>query len=83
MTGKHYHWHRAWTRLPDGRLQHSSGAIFSIHAGDGYTDVLAEPETIEAFQQFGLARGVAPDDLARRLMRLAREAGRWNDRNPI
>lgn len=77
MTGRNYHWHRAWTRLPDGRLQHESGAIFAVSRGDGYTDAQAAPETLEAFQAFELARGVPLHDLVSRLQRLAREAEAW------
>ena len=82
MTGKHRHWHRAWSRLPNGRLRHISGAEFILTAGDGFTDVDAAPETLGEYHAYELARGVPVHDLAQRLMRLAREAGRWLERNP-
>lgn len=82
MGGKHKNWHRAWSRLPDGRLKHISGAVFVVTRGDGYTDINAAPETLGEFQAFELARGVPVHDLAQRLMRLAREAGEWLERNP-
>lgn len=82
MPGKHKNWHRAWSRLPDGRLRHISGAVFVVDRGDGFTDVRAAKETLGEFQAFELARGVPMHDLAQRLMRLAREAGEWLERNP-
>lgn len=81
MTGKHYAWHKAWQRLPNGRLRHASGAEFVVTRGPGYTDINAAPETLGEFQAHELMRGVPVHDLAQRLMRLAREAGRWLERN--
>lgn len=82
MTGKHYKWHRAW-RWSAGRLVHDSGAAFFVRdAGGGALDVDAAPETIGAFQEFELARGVPLHDLQQRLLRLAREAGDFARRNP-
>lgn len=82
MTGKHYNWHKAW-RWRDGLLVHDSGATFSIRDdGSGAIDVEAAPETLGAFQEFELARGVPLHDLQQRLMRLAREAGEFAQRNP-
>ena len=81
MTGKHHNWHRAWSRLPNGRLRHISGAEFLLLPGDGFTDVKAAPETLDEYQSFELARGVPLHDLAQRLMRLAREAGEWHAGN--
>ena len=77
MTGKHHNWHRAWSRLPNGRLRHTSGAEFVVSRGNGFTDIDAAPETLGEFQSFELARGVPVHDLAQRLIRLAREAGEW------
>lgn len=82
MTGKHRNWHRAWSRLPNGRLRHISGAEFVVIQGDGYKDINAAPETLDEYQRYELARGVPVHDLAQRLMRLAREAGAWLERNP-
>ena len=82
MTRKHHNWHRAWSRLPNGRLRHISGAEFVLVRGDGFTDVNAAPETLADFQDHELSRGVPLHDLAKRLIRLAREAGEWNARNP-
>ena len=36
MTGKHRNWHRAWSRLPNGRLRHISGAEFVVERGEGF-----------------------------------------------
>ena len=44
MTGKNFNWHKAWQRLPNGRLRHISGAEFTVERGDGYTDINAAPE---------------------------------------
>ena len=82
MTGKHHNWHRAWNRLPDGRLRHISGAEFVVVSGNGFKDINAAPETLAEYQAYELARGVPLHDLAQRLMRLAREAGQWLERNP-
>ena len=82
MTGKHRNWHRAWSRLPNGRLRHISGAEFILIPGDGFTDVRAAPETLSEYQTYELARGVPLHDLAKRLMRLAREANEWHRGNP-
>lgn len=82
MTGKRYAWHKAWQRLPNGRLRHASGAEFVLVRGECFTDVRVAPETLAECQSFELARGVPLHDLAQRLMRLAREANEWNARNP-
>ncbi len=82
MTGKHHNWRRAWYRLPNGRLRHISGAEFVVVSGNGFKDINAAPETLAEYQAYELARGVPLHDLAQRLMRLAREAGEWAERNP-
>lgn len=82
MTGKRKNWHLAWSRLPNGRLRHDTGAEFIATPGDGFTDVRVAPETLKAFQAAELARGVPLHDIAQRLMRLAREANRWHKANP-
>ncbi len=81
MGGKHKNWHRAWRREGD-RLVHLSGAAFVIKRGQGFTDIEAAPETLEAFQRHELARGVPLHDLQQRLLRLAREAAQWLERQP-
>ncbi len=82
MTGRRHNWHRAWSRLPNGRLRHISGAEFVLIPGNGFTDVKAAPETLAEYQEYELARGVPLHDLAQRLMRLVREAHEWHRRNP-
>ena len=81
MTGKHFNWHKAW-HWQNQRLVHDSGAAFIVERGDGFTDINAAPETIGAFQEFELARGVPLHDLHKRLIRLAREASEFYERNP-
>ena len=82
MTGKHKNWHRAWSRLPNGRLRHISGAEFVLIRGDGFTDVKVAQETTDEFQTHELARGVPLHALIERLQRLCREANEWSQRNP-
>ena len=82
MSGKHKYWHKGWTRLPNGRLRHISGAEFILEQGDGFTDVNAAEDTLQEYQRYELARGVPAHDLAQRLMRLAREAHTWHEANP-
>ena len=82
MTGKHHNWHRAWTRLPNGRLRHISGVEFTVEPGDGFTDINTADDTLAEFQAYELARGVPVHDLAQRLTRLAKEAGEWHQLNP-
>ena len=83
MPRKHKNWHRAWSRLPNGRLRHISGAEFTLVRGDGFTDVRVAPETLGEYQSFELARGVPVHDLAQRLQRLCREANEWHAQNPV
>ena len=75
MTGKRRNWHRAWSRLPNGRLRHISGAEFVVTRGAGFTDIDAAPETLAEFQTFEMARGVPVHDLAQRLIQRAQRLG--------
>lgn len=81
MTGKHKNWHKAWRRDAAGRLVHISGASFVKVVGDGFTDYSADAQTLGEFQAYELARGVPVHDLAKRLIRLAREAAEWDQDN--
>lgn len=80
MTGKHYNWHKAWTRK-GSRVAHISGAEFIVSRGNGFTDIDVAPETLEEYQAHEIARGVPLHDLQQRLMRLAREAAEFNSNN--
>lgn len=82
MTGKHYQWHKAWRREPSGHLLHDSGLRVLVKPGDGYTDLQAAPDTLEAWQAFESARGVPFHDMLSRLKRLIKEAQQWHTRNP-
>lgn len=73
MTGKNYNWHKAWRREGD-RLVHLNGAAFEYDDALGWR---ACGDTLKAFQAHELMRGVPVHDLAKRLIRLAREAGEW------
>ena len=82
MTGKHYAWQEAWTRLPDGSVKHESGLSFApVGASDGGIDMNATSESLGTWQSHELARGVPLDDLAKCGQRLAREAGEWHVKN--
>ena len=82
MTGKKFSWHKAWQRLPSGRLRHISGAEFTVQRRESYTDINVAPKTLDEYQAYELARGVPVHDLAQRLMRIAKEAGVCLERNP-
>lgn len=82
MTGKHYQWHKAWHREASGHLLHDSGLRILVERDNGYTDLLADKETLEAFQAFEAARGVPRHDIEARLIRLIKEAQQWHARNP-
>lgn len=82
MSEKNKNWEKAWTRLPSGRLSHVSGAEFIVEPGDGFIDIYAAPDSLADYERYEFARGVSADDLAQRLMRLAREAGERLKTNP-
>lgn len=82
MPGKHKDWHKAWSRIPSGRLRHLSGLEFEVVEGAGYTDVETADDTLAEFQTYETERGVPLHDLAARLQRLCREAAEWHSKNP-
>lgn len=84
MTGKHYAWHKAWTRTQTGHLHHSSGLLVLVGEldEDGGQDLVTDDESLAAWQAFERARGVPLHDLQARLGRLLREAAEWHARNP-
>ena len=77
MTGKNYNWHRAWSRLPNGNLNHISGLIFRVEPGDGFIDINVDESTLAQFQNHELARGVPVHGIVARLQTLGREANDW------
>ncbi|MGL4576347.1 MAG: hypothetical protein ACRCV9_16305 [Burkholderiaceae bacterium] len=79
MTSKNYNWHKAWERLPSGRLRHVSGLEFEFSDELGWSTC---DDTLVEFQAFEQARGVPMHDLLERGLRLAREAHDWAARNP-
>ena len=81
MTGKHYNWHKRWRR-DGGRLVHDSGLIFTVLEGNEFTDLVAEQNSLTAFQAHEQARGLSMDDVLARLRRLTNEAQMWHQRNP-
>lgn len=82
MVGKHHNWNRAWRREASGHLLHNSGLRVLVERGDGYTDLEASPETLDAYQAFEAARGVPLHDMLARLKRLLKEAEEWHKHNP-
>jgi hypothetical protein len=82
MTGKHHNWHKSWRRDDAGHLWHDSGLRVLVTLGDGYTDLKADPSTLEAFQVFEASRGVPFHDVVARLKRLIKEAEEWHRKNP-
>lgn len=82
MSGKHKDWHKAWSRLPSGRLRHLSGLEFEVIVGADYTDIETADDTLAEFQAYEHARGVPLHDLAARVQRLCREAAEWHRTNP-
>jgi hypothetical protein len=82
MTGKHYQWHKSWSRDQDGHLLHNSGLRVLVIKGDGFTDLETDDASLAIFQAKETARGVKIEDLAARLRRLLKEAAEWHPRNP-
>lgn len=82
MTNKNFGWHKAWGRLPNGRLRHVSGLEYTVKRGDGFTDINTVDNTLQEYQDFELARGVAPHQMVERILRLNKEAVRWHEANP-
>ena len=82
MTNKNFNWHKAWQRLPSGRVRHISGLEYTVERGDGFTDINTAADTLDQYQAFELARGVAPHQMIERILRLNKEAARWHEANP-
>jgi len=82
MTGKHYNWHKSWSRDQDGHLVHTSGLRVLVLPGEGFTDLETDDASMAIFQARETSRGVPLHDLARRVQRLIREAQEWHLRNP-
>lgn len=78
MTNKNFNWHKAWERLPSGRLRHISGLEFEHNDDLGWSTC---DNTLAEFQRYEQARGVPLHDLVSRLQRLAREAADWHKFN--
>lgn len=77
MSGKNYQWHKRWRWESDTRMTHESGLAFDVVPGDGFTDLLADDKSLQAFQQHECDRGVTLPDIEKRLMRLQREAEKF------
>ncbi|ABM60727.1 hypothetical protein [Verminephrobacter eiseniae] len=60
----------------------STAGVDSVERGDGYADLEASPETLEAYQAFEAARGVPLHDMLARLQRLLKGAEAWHKHNP-
>lgn len=79
MTNKHFGWHKAWRRVPSGRLRHVSGLEFEFDAALGMCTC---DDTLDKFGLYEKARGVPLFQHAERVMRLTREAAEWHGQNP-
>lgn len=75
MSGKRRGWHRAWSRLEPGLLQHESGLQVRT---DNEPRAPVEA-SLAPFSASEMARGVPAHDIEARLARLLREAGQWRD----
>lgn len=78
MPSKHKYWHKAWSRTPEGHLQHSSGLVVLVAKGNDYTDLVTDDSSLAAWQASETARGVPAHDLRARLQRLMKEAEMWH-----
>ena len=81
MTSKNHKWQTAWSRLPNGDLQHASGLIINIERGAGYIDLQVQQLSLVIFQASEGARGVPLHDQVSRLQRLVKEAQQWHQSN--
>lgn len=74
MSGKHKHWHRAWSRFSEDAALHASGLVVRVDSGG---DAQVVPDSVPGFEAHEAARGVPAHDLAQRRERLTREAVAW------
>lgn len=82
MTGKHYQWHKAWTRDAQGHLVHTSGLRLLVTHGPGFTDLETDDASLAILQARETSRGVPAHQLAERVQRLVKEAQIFQERNP-
>lgn len=82
MTGKHYQWHKEWSRDQEGRLLHSSGVRVLMARADEYTAFQIDPVSLREFQAAQQARGIPMPDTLARHKRLLKEAQQWHEKNP-
>ncbi len=82
MTGKHYQWHKAWSRDAQGHLVHTSGLRFIVTHGDGFADLETDDASMAIFQASETSRGVPVHQLVERVKRLMKEAETWHQHNP-
>lgn len=73
MTGKHYNWHKEWSRN-GSRLAHASG--LSVEHDDALGWHTCD-DTLQAWSAFESAHGVPLHDQLARLQRLLKEAAQW------
>ena len=82
MTGKHFNWHKSWSRDQDGNLLHTSGLRFMVTHGNGFTDLETDNASMAIFQASETSRGVPMHQLVERVQRLTKEAQMYHRRNP-
>jgi hypothetical protein len=78
VSGKHKHWHKAWSRDERGHLVHTSGLRVVVTSRPEGIDLVTDDASLDAFQTAELARGVTVAQLQERLRRLLDEAARWH-----
>lgn len=82
MTGKHYQWHKSWSRDQGGHLVHASGLRVIVTHVDGITDLETDDASLAIFQASETSRGVPTHQLFERIQRLVKEAQIFQERNP-
>ena len=80
VSGKHFAWHKAWSRDAQGHLLHSSGLRVVVKGRGKLWEVEAVHASLSEFHAFETLRGVPVHQLAERLQRLLKEARLWLER---
>lgn len=83
MTGKHFNWHKAWSRDQAGHLVHASGLrILVTRQGAGFVDLKTDDASLATFQASETSRGVPLHQHGQRVVRLLKEAEMYQEAKP-
>lgn len=82
MTGKHFNWHKAWSRDQAGHLVHTSGLRICVTRGEGFVDLKTDDASLAIFQASESARGVPLHQHGERVVRLLKEAKMYQEAKP-